>query len=166
VGLASSIAAIQELPLHTDAERSVNHSNADKVSGKHNTCRVLAPTDTAFGPAFPAGHRSPGQAKAEPAGEGALEVAVDVGGVADLGVDVGPRADRSRQAGAELHRCHRLVGGDGRLLKAIVSWPPKSRHRFTSANGLMTILSRTRLPVRRSPKRLMKALFSTVETCA
>jgi hypothetical protein len=57
--------------------------------------RVLAPTYAAFGLAFPAGHRSPDQAKAEPAGEGTLEVAVDVGGVAGLGVDVDPLADRS-----------------------------------------------------------------------
>ena len=63
------------------------------------------------------GRRSPDQANAEPAGEGALEVAVNIGGVAGLGVDVDPLAKRSRRAGAELHRCHRLVGGDGRLVE-------------------------------------------------
>src|SRR5215471_17610672 len=60
---------------------------------------------------------SPDQAKAELAGEGVLEVAVDVGGVGDLGVDVSPPAERSRHAAAELQRCHPKIGGDQGLIE-------------------------------------------------
>src|SRR5215831_19479512 len=55
-------------------------------------------------------NRSPDQAKAELAGEGVLEVAVDVGRVGDLGVDVGPLAERSRHPAAKLQRCHPEIG--------------------------------------------------------
>src|SRR5262245_3189013 len=65
-----------------------------------------------FGLTFPAGHRSPDQTKTELAGKGVLEVAVDVGGVGDLGVDVSPLAERCRHAAAELQRCHSEIGGD------------------------------------------------------
>src|SRR5262245_40595785 len=60
---------------------------------------------------------SPDQTKAELAGEGVLEVAVDVGGVGDLGVDVSPLAERGRHPAAELQRCHPEIGGDQRLVE-------------------------------------------------